>query len=121
MSQQLLRTILALSVILTTSAPAADLAVLEDAIETSTLSVSVPTDDAGSMAVKPCQTCPATLLRLTPESTYRVGRSEVAFKEFASYVRDAGTRNLTILYNPKNRTITRLVVAGKLAGPPPQR
>lgn len=121
MSQQLLRTILALSVILSTSASAADFEILEDAVETNTVSVSIPTDSKGSIAVRACGTCPTILLRLTEESTYRIGESEVAFEEFASYVSDAGKRNLTILYTPKSRKITRLLVAGELPARPPKR
>lgn len=121
MLQQLLRTLLAFSALLTSAAPAGEFRILEQAIETSTLKVSIPTDESGSMAVKACQSCTTMVLRLTPESTYRVGRSAVSFDEFASYVRSVGTRNLDIFYDAKNGTITRLVVAGELSGRSPQR
>lgn len=86
--------------------------VREQAIETSTLATTLPGTQDGSMIVKPCATCAPLVLRLTPQSTYRVGRDQVTFGELAAALKGAGTRALYIFYDAESRTITRLVTSG---------
>jgi len=108
-----------LVVALTTSQAHAALRVVEQAVETSTLSVSLPDRKAGSIAVKRCASCTPLLLQLTPSTRFLVGRSQVPYAEFIALARGAADRNLGVFYNGKERTITRLVMFG--AEPVPRR
>jgi len=92
-------------------APAA-LRVVEQAVETSTLSVSLPDSNSGSIALKSCESCKSMLLRLTPSTRFLVGRSQVSYAEFIALARGAADRNLGVFYNGKERTITRLIMSG---------
>lgn len=95
-------------------AVAAPLQVIEQAIETSTLAVTLPDRNTGSMYVRACESCKALQLRLTPRSKYRVGTREVTFAELREYALGAGSRSVDVFYDAKSLTITRLIVAGEL-------
>lgn len=99
-------------------AAAAPLKVIEQAIETSTLAVTLPDRSTGSMYVRACPSCKALELQLTPRSKYRVGKREVTFAELRQYALGAGSRSVDVFYDAKSLTITRLTVAGEL---PPRR
>lgn len=90
--------------------------VREQAIETSTRETSLPGTQDGSMIVKTCASCAPLVLRLTPQSRYRVGRDEVSFTEFAAELNGA-SRDLYVFYDATTRTITRLVTSGTSVGP----
>lgn len=93
---------------------AAEIRIREQAIETSTAVTSVPDDAAGSIVVKACPSCSPLLLRLTPRSRFRVGRTEVSYDEFRTLAREASARGLGVFYDAKQRTITRLILSGEL-------
>lgn len=100
----------------------AGLKVLEQAIETSTLVVSLPDASTGSMAVKSCKQCKPLLLRLTPRSRFVVGGgAQVPYSEFVALARRSGHQNLNIFYDRKSGTITRLTMSGVYRAPPRQR
>ena len=107
---------LGLAALLVTSGASATLRIVEQAVETSTLSVSLPDDVSGSIAVTPCSTCKPMLLRLAPESQFFVGKSAVTYAQFRSLARDSA-RQLNIFYDGQGRTITRLVVPGSRPEP----
>jgi hypothetical protein len=90
-------------------APAA-LRIVEQAVESSTLSVSLPDRDSGSIAVKSCADCRPMLLRLTPSTRFVVGGSEVSYAEFSALARGGTDRSLGVFYDGKEHTITRLVI-----------
>ncbi|HKE44534.1 MAG TPA: hypothetical protein VKB41_08350 [Steroidobacteraceae bacterium] len=114
---------LALTALLAAGTAAATLRVVELGIETSTLSVSLPDDISGSIAVTSCTTCKPMVLRLSPASRYFIGKSEVTYAEIRSLSRGGASRQLNIYYQVKGREITRLVVAGQRPAPAvqPQR
>ncbi len=103
-----------IAAVLGASVAAADIRILEQAIETNSAAATLPDKSSGSIVVTACSTCSPVLLRLTPLSKYRVGRTEVTFDEFRALARDNGTRNLGVFYDAKKRTITRLVLSGDL-------
>ena len=109
--------VIGLIALLTAGAAGAALHIVEQAIETSTLSISLPDDVTGSIAVTACGGCKPLLLRLSPDSRYFVGKSPVTYAEFLSLTRGTAARQLNIFYDGKGRTITRLVVAGTRPAP----
>lgn len=117
------RTLLAalgLAALLMAGGAGASLRIVEQAIETSTLSISLPDDVTGSIAVTACDGCKPVLLRLSPASQYFVGKSPVTYGEFLSLARGSAARQLNIFYDGKGRTITRLVVPGSRPAPAQQ-
>ena len=95
--------------------------IVEQAVETSTLSISVPDKNAGSIAVKACSSCKPMLLRLTPATSFLIGKSEVPYAEFVALARGSTDRGLGVFYDGKERTITRLIISGTRAAPPRRR
>ena len=95
--------------------------IVEQAVETSTMSISVPDKNAGSLAVKACPSCKPMLLRLTPETRYLIGKTEVPYAEFVDLARGSSDRGLGIFYDGKERTITRLIISGTRVTPPRRR
>ncbi len=110
---------LGLAALLMADGAGASLRIVEQAIETSTLSISLPDDVTGSIAVTACDGCKPLLLRLSPGSQYFVGKSPVTYAEFRSLAVGSGARQLNIFYDGKGRTITRLVVPGSRPAPAP--
>lgn len=117
----LLLSLFGLALALTAVPAQATLRIVEQAVETSTLSVSLPDSNVGSMAVKSCPSCTPILLRLTPQSRFLVGGAEVSYPEFISLARGASDRNLGVFYDGKERTITRLSMSGTAPAAPQRR
>lgn len=90
----------------------ATLRIVEQGVETTTLSVSLPDEAAGSISVTPCGGCKPLLLQLAPSSLYFIGKAAVSYAELKSLARSSA-RQLDIFYEAKGRTITRLVVSGQ--------
>jgi len=103
---------LGLSLLLLAGSATATLRIVELGIETSTLSVSLPDDISGSIAVTGCASCKPMVLRLSSESRYFIGKSQVTYAQLRSLARGATSRQLNIYYQAKGREITRLVVPG---------
>ncbi|NJO13201.1 MAG: hypothetical protein HC872_06765 [Gammaproteobacteria bacterium] len=85
-----------------------------DSFETSTRATEVPADSNGSLLVRPCSTCAPTLVRLTGESQFKVGRTEVDFAEFRRVVAEGGERYLNVSYDPATGNVIRLRLSGTL-------
>lgn len=107
---------LGLAALLVAGGAGATLRIVEQAVETSTLRISLPDDVGGSIAVTACSTCKPMVLRLSPDSQFFVGKSPVTYAQFRSLARDSA-RQLNIFYDGKGRTITRLVVPGSRLEP----
>ena len=110
----------ALAVTSGTLAAKPGLKVIEQAIETTTFVVSLPDAGNGSMAVKSCAQCKPVLLRLTPRSTFLIGSTPVQYSEFRTLARGSENRSLSIFYDGKTGTITRLSIKGVRRAPPRQ-
>jgi len=117
MRSRLLLSALGLALALAAIQARATLRIVEQAVETSTLSVSLPDSNVGSMAVKSCPSCKPMLLRLTPRTQFLVGRAPVPYAEFVALARGASDRGLGVFYHGNERTITRLIIsdAGRAA------
>jgi hypothetical protein len=108
--------VLAMAALLGASSAASTLRMVEQAIETSTVTTSLPDDATGSMAVSACAGCKPVLLRLSSDSQYFVGKTPVSYAQLRAAASDT-TRQLNVFYDAKGRTITRLVVSGHLPAP----
>ena len=95
--------------------------IVEQAVETSTLSISVPDGNAGSIAVKACSGCKPLLLKLTPGTRYLIGKAEVPYAEFVALARGSTNHGLGVFYDGKERRITRLIISGTRVAPPRRR
>lgn len=104
--------ILGLTALLLAGSATATLRIVELGIETSTLSVSLPDDSSGSIAVTACASCKPMVLQLAPGSRYFIGKSQVTYAQLRSLARTSNSRQLNIYYQAKGREITRLVVPG---------
>lgn len=88
---------------------------LEDAIETNTAEVFLPSSTGGSVTRRDCgQACAFSSLQLTDESTFYVGGSKVTLAEFNSFIAKTGPQFLMIFHKPGQPVVTRLMVFGRL-------
>lgn len=90
---------------------------VEEAVESSTLAVSLPTSEQGVIVTKTCPACALAVLRLTPKTLFLVGKTEVTLAQLQKFVATGGTRNVVILYAPRTRAVTRIIVKGELPKP----
>ncbi len=108
--------ILGIAALLMATGSGATLRMIEQAIETSTLTTSLPDDVTGSLAVSSCAGCKPVLLRLSSDSQYFIGKTPVTYAQFRAAASSAA-RQLNVFYDTKGRTITRLVVPGQQSTP----
>jgi biopolymer transport protein ExbD len=108
--------VLGLTALLAAGGAQATLRMVEQAIETSTLSTSLPDDSTGSLAVSACNGCKPVLLRLSSDSKYFIGKTPVTYAQLRAAASNAA-RQLNVFYDAKGRTITRLVVSGQSSAP----
>ena len=88
---------------------------LEDAIESATDQVIMPTSQPGTLTFRNCaEPCKVRSLEVTAKSAFFVGASPVTLVEFNAYVRRAGSQSLMVFFQPNGTGITRLVAAGQL-------
>jgi hypothetical protein len=89
----------------------------EEAVEATTVSVSLPTSEQGVIVTKTCPSCALTVLRLTAETRFLVGKTQVTLAQLQKFIATGGTRNLVILYAPRTHAVTRVIVKGELPRP----
>lgn len=87
----------------------------EEAVEATTLTVNLPTSEQGVIVAKTCPSCAPSVLRLTAETRFLVGKTQVTLAQLRKFVATGGTRNLVILYLPRTHAVVRLIVKGELA------
>lgn len=88
---------------------------LEDAIETSTDAVILPSSQPGRLSFRNCgEPCNMRALELTSESKIFVGGTEVSIADFNAYVRRTGPQFLMVFVQPNRTAITRLMVYGRM-------
>ncbi len=58
--------------------------------------------------------CALAVLRLTPETRFLVGKTQVTLAQLQKFVATGGTRNVVILYAPRTHAVTRVIVKGEL-------
>ena len=108
--------VLGIAALLAAAGAGATLRIVEQAIETSTLSTSLPDDESGSLAVSACNGCKPVLLQLSSKSQFFVGKTPVTYAQLRAAA-GVAARQLNVFYDAKGRTITRLVVSGQQGAP----
>ena len=104
---------LALIIAAALSGPArAALTTIEEAIEASTRSISLPASEQGVIVAKPCPACAPIVLRMTPATRLYVGKALVSLTQLQKYISTGGDRHMVVLYDPRVRTLTRILVSG---------
>lgn len=86
---------------------------LEDAIEASTLSVSLPESVPSRWNFRPCPTCNALALTMDANSAFFVGRDPVSLAMLRKYAA-RGTNNLDIFSDPRSKRVTRVILRTEL-------
>lgn len=88
---------------------------LEEAIETSTAAVSLPSSNTGTLSFRECPApCTEKSLELTAQTRFVVGSQQVSFQDFKAYVASKDDQFLMVFHKPGERTVTRLMVFGQL-------
>lgn len=88
---------------------------LEDAIETSTDAVMLPTSLPGALTFRNCaEPCKLRSLEVTSDSKFFVGGTQVSLADFSAYVRRTGAQFMMVFHQPDRANITRLMVYGRM-------
>lgn len=106
----MLRTLMVLALLAAPFAGRADMTAVEDSIETSTAVASVPTTVGGSLIARSCKSCEYVTVTLAATTRFFVGRTEITEADYRRMVGDGKPRQLTLMYNRENRTLTRVVL-----------
>lgn len=83
---------------------------LEDAIETSSSLVTLPSSDAGSLYFRNCASCNENPLRFSKASKVFLGRDEVSLQSLNKEITDGREHFIMVFYRPDERLVTRIVV-----------
>jgi hypothetical protein len=86
----------------------------EEAVEATTVSLSLPASAQGVIVAKTCPSCALAVLRLTPETRFLVGKTQVTYAQLQKFIATGGTRNMVVLYAPRTHVVTRVIVMGEL-------
>lgn len=92
----------------------ADFVTVEEAVETSTAWLKLPTSQNGRLSFKPCEECEDVVARLTPATRYAIGEEAVEFTAFRKEVtaRRRGTEDYALVaIDLETNTVTRIEVA----------
>lgn len=81
---------------------------LEDALETSSDSVTFPATEAGGLYFSDCQTCNQSALQLSASTRFFVNEQQVTFADFKSALAKHGNHYMTVLYTPADHQVTRV-------------
>lgn len=93
----------------------APLRALEDAIESSTDAVMLPTSQSGTLTFRDCpEPCQLRSLEVSAQSRFFIGASEVTFADFNAHVRRSGPLFLMVFREPNGTRVTRLKVSGPM-------
>lgn len=102
---------LTICLLLAGAAATAEMQAVEQAIESSTASLSLPDRLPASISIAACDNgCVPTLLQLTATSQFFFGRRTVTFGE----LRDLSLKpalNVAVYFEPQSKAITRIVVS----------
>ena len=93
----------------------APLRALEDAIESSTDAVMLPTSQPGTLTFRACpEPCKLRSLQVTGQSTFFIGATQVTLADFNAHVRRSGPLFLMVFREPNGANVTRLTVSGQM-------
>jgi formylglycine-generating enzyme required for sulfatase activity len=87
---------------------------LEDAIESNTDAVLLPTSQLGTLTFRDCaEPCKVRSVEINAQSAFFIGSTQVTLAEFSAYVRRTGSQSLTVFHPPGRMTATRVMVVGQ--------
>lgn len=87
----------------------------EDAVETSTDQVLLPTGLPGSITFRDCaEPCALRSLGVSAQTSFFVGPTQVTLADFTAFLRISGSKPLTVFRQPKGTDATRIVVIGQI-------
>lgn len=92
----------------------AEFTTVEEAIETSTAWLKVPTSQNSRLMFKTCEECEEVVARLTPATRYKVGENAATFSAFRSRVvhQGHGTEDYAlVIIDVDTNTVTDVEVA----------
>jgi hypothetical protein len=88
---------------------------LEDAIETNTEAVLLPTSVPGTLTFRSCsEPCKLRSLEVNAASQFFVGGTRVTLADFTAYVRRTGEQFLMVFREPDGTAVTRMKVYGSI-------
>jgi len=87
---------------------------LEEAVETSSRDVRLPTDANGPVVFSNCGTCRLNSLRLSGSTRYFVGTDPVTLRQLNAFVAAHDPIFMLVYYRAGTSDITRIVASGKL-------
>lgn len=88
---------------------------LEEAVETSTEDVLLPTSVPGTITFRNCaEPCALRSLSVTAQSTFFVGQTPVTLADFSAFLRSGGLKPVTVFRQAKGTNVTRVVVIGEI-------
>lgn len=97
-----------------TQAPA-PLRSLEEAIETSTEAVLLPTSIPGTLTFKNCiAPCATQSLDVSAATQFMVGSTTVSLAEFRDFTANTDSQFLMVFHKPGERTVTRVLAFGRI-------
>jgi hypothetical protein len=104
---------LLIGVLLAGSAGAQMMTATERPIETTTLTLSLPSALPATIAVAPCDTgCVPLRLNVTAGTRLFAGARAVTLEELRKFA-SGSSMNVAIFYEPQTRDVTRIVVTGR--------
>lgn len=106
----MLRTLIVLALLAAPLAGQAEMTAVEDSIETSTASITVPTSVGSAVIARSCKSCEYVTVTLAADTRFFVGRTEVSVADFSRILSDGKRRQLTLMYDRGSRLLTRVVL-----------
>lgn len=101
--------LLALSLGLSSVAVRAAELPIEEAVETDSKLLSVPTA-VGRIVARECVGCPEHYLELTGDTQFFLGSRALSFAEFSEAMKRPAQQPVVVLYRPEAKTVTRIVI-----------
>ena len=102
-----------LSCVLLSATASAEMHSTEQAIESSTLSLRLPSNVPGSITVTPCDAgCAPVSLQVTAETRLFLGKKQVTLAELSKAV-GGPTKNVSIYFEQRSRAASRIVVTDR--------
>lgn len=87
---------------------------LEDAVETTTEDVLLPSNQPGTLTFRNCaEPCKLRALQVTAQSAFFVGDTAVSLADFNAYLRSAGPQSLMVFHQLDQPTVLRVRVPGQ--------
>lgn len=86
----------------------------EEAIETSTVSVTLPRSVGGALLTRACDVCRPITVRLESDTRLLIGSQQVSLAEFNEFLSSGGPYGLTIFYDKQSFKMNRIVVYAQL-------